>query len=170
MKGGKNVFKVGDKIVYPIYGAGTIRAFEEKEIDGKNILYYDLLIPVGNLKILVPASKAEMLNIRKIFSSDKVIDIINSVSTVEMPDNWNIRYKSNMEKIKTGNLKLVAEVYKTLIFRERRKPLSSAEKKMLGTVKQIIISEIIVSANVAKSEAEKILEASTDNLADEIAV
>lgn len=163
------MFEIGDKIVYPIYGAGTINGLEEKEIDGRKILYYVLLIPVGNLKIMVPAAKAEMLNIRKVFSSDEVIEIIKEVSPIAMPDNWNIRYKDNMEKIKTGDLKLVAEVYKTLIFRERQKPLSSAEKKMLGTVKQIILSEIIVSNDVDKPEAEKILESSLETL-KEIAV
>lgn len=160
------MFEVGDKIVYPMYGAGTINGLEEKEIEGRNILYYDLMIPVGNLKIMVPAAKAEMLNIRKIFSADEVMDIIRGVSPIDMPDNWNIRYKDNMEKIKTGNLKLVAEVYKTLIYRERQKPLSSAEKKMLGTVKQIILSEIIVSADVEKPEAEKILESALETLND----
>lgn len=155
------MFNKGDKIVYPMYGAGVIEDLEEKVIDGCKKLYYVLQIPVGNLKIMVSASKADDLGLRKVSSSDEVLDIINEVTPIPMPDNWNIRYKENMERIKSGDLKKVVEVFKTLIFRERQKSLSSAEKKMLGTTKQIILSEIIISQNIDKANAERLLEATT---------
>ena len=75
-----------------------------------------------------------------------------------MSDNWNQRYKDNVERIKTGSLEKVVQVFKTLIFRERKKSLSSVEKKLLGTAKQIILSEIILSNDVEREQAEAILE------------
>ena len=33
------MFKVGDKIVYPMHGAGTIDSIEEKEILGEKLCY-----------------------------------------------------------------------------------------------------------------------------------
>ena len=64
------MFNVGDKIVYPMYGAGIIEGMEEKIIDGENKLYYILRIPVGNLKITISVKKADTLGLREI-SSDR---------------------------------------------------------------------------------------------------
>lgn len=152
------MFSIGDKIVYPMYGAGVIENLEEKNIDGESILYYVVQIPVGNLKIMISTNKAEKLGIREVSASEEVMSIIENVTPISMPDNWNQRYKENLERIKTGELKKVVEVFKTLIYREREKSLSSAEKKLLGTSKQIILSELILSQNIAKEEAEAILE------------
>ncbi len=151
------MFCVGDKVVYPMYGAGVIEEIQEKEIDGKKCLYYSMLIPVGNLKLTVSVAKAEGVGVRRVASSSEVMDTINNVGPIDMPSNWNDRYKDNVARIKTGELKKVVEVFKTLIYREREKSLSSVEKKMLSNTKQIILSEIILSQDIDKPEAEKIL-------------
>ena len=147
-------------MVYPMYGAGVIEDLEEKIIDGQSHVYYVLNIPVGNLKILASVKNAENVGIRGILTTDQLNETMDDVRKlpVSMPDNWNQRYKENMSKIKTGNMKEVAEVYRNLKLRERERGLSSAEKKVLSTAKQIILSEIILSYNVDKYIAEAILE------------
>ena len=153
------MFGVGDKIVYPMYGAGIIEDLEEKLIDGAKQLYYVMNIPVGNLKIMVSATKAENLGIREVYDSSEVIDILEDVVNVpiDMPENWNERYKSNLSKIKTGKLSEVVEVYRNLFLRERARGLSSAEKKLLSNAKQIVIGEISLSKGIDKRAAEGIL-------------
>ena len=153
------MFGKGDKIVYPLYGAGIIEDLEEKLVDGVKEIYYVLNIPVSNLKIMVSASKAEILGIREVYAKEEVMRIINSSDLPETPvnQNWNQRYKENLEKIKSGNLQEVTIVFKGLLGREKLRSLSSAEKKMLTTAKQIIISEIAISQNIEKEEAENIL-------------
>ena len=153
------MFNKGDKIVYPLYGAGVIEDLEEKEIDGSHQWYYVLRIPVGNLKIMISADKAESLGIREIYAKDEIVDIISRVADVpiDMPENWNQRYKENMERIKSGKLEEVALVFRNLRDRERERGLSTAEKKMMTTAKQIILSELILSQDVEKSLAEDIL-------------
>ena len=153
------LFVKGDKIVYPMYGAGVIEELEQREIDGDSQIFYVMHIPVGNLKIMIAAGNAENLGIRHIYDKDEIIRLIKSVThiPVDMPDNWNQRYKSNMEKIKSGQLNEVALVYRNLLLRERERGLSSAEKKMMTTAKQIIISELILSHNIEKSGAEDML-------------
>ena len=152
-------FCQGDKIVYPLYGAGYIEGLEENEIDGVNETYYVMRIPVTDLTIKFPVNKAENIGIREVYHKDKVMDIIISSArvNVNMSENWNQRYKENLEKIKSGCLKEVAVVYRNLLKRERAKSLSNAEKKMLTTVKQIIVSEIALSQNIEKGIAEDIL-------------
>ncbi len=153
------MFAKGDKIVYPMYGAGIIEDLEEKEFDGNSQVYYVLRISVGNLKIMVSANKAENLGIRAVCDKEIVLDTIRSIIglPVTMSENWNQRYKENMEKIKSGVLSEVALVFRNLLLRERERGLSSAEKKVLTTAKQIIVSEIILSQDVDKSIAEKML-------------
>ena len=153
------MFSKGDKIVYPLYGAGVIEDIEEKEMDGQNQSYYVLRIPVGDLKIMISASKAEGLGIREIYAKEEIMQVIGQVSdvSINMPENWNQRYKENMERIKSGKLEEVALVYRNLRERERERGLSTAEKKMMTTAKQIILSELILSHDVEKAEAEDIL-------------
>ena len=159
------MFSKGDKIVYPLYGAGVIEDLEEREVDGNQQWYYVLRIPVGNLKIMISAGKAESLGIREIYPKDEIEEIISSVRSIpsSMPENWNQRYKENMEKIKSGKLEEVALVFRNLRERERARGLSTAEKKMMTTAKQIILSELILSQDVEKAHAEDILARTFEN-------
>jgi CarD family transcriptional regulator len=154
-----DMYNKGDRILYPLYGAGVIECLEYKDIDGVSQVYYVLNIPVGNLTIKISASKAEELGVRPVHHKDKVLEELYGVRNVhvEMPDNWNLRYKENMDRIKTGQLPQVAIVFRSLLFRERERGLSTAEKKMMTTAKQIILSELILSLDIERSEAENIL-------------
>ena len=158
------MYSIGDKIVYPMYGAGVIESMVEEEVDGSLHMYYEMMIHVGNLKIKVSADKAESLGVRGIYDKDKVIETIKNVSreSFDMPENWNQRYKENMEKIKSGSLSEVALVFRNLLHRERQRGLSSAEKKMMTTAKQIIVSEIALSQDIEKNIAEDILAGAMD--------
>ena len=149
------MFNVGDRVVYPMYGAGVIEGIETREVDGQELSYYVLHIPIGDLKILISKNKADIL--RALNSAEKVIDIVNNAEPIDMSNNWNLRYKENMAKLKTGDLFKITQVFKTLFLRERVKSLSSIEKKLLGTAKQIILSEIILSQDTDKSHAEELL-------------
>jgi CarD family transcriptional regulator len=143
-----------------MYGAGVIEDIQEKVIDGKTQNYYVMQIPVGNLKIMVSTEKAKNDGLRPVYTKEEVLDILNiqtELKSTNTQENWNQRNKENLEKIKTGQLLRVLEVYRNLIYREREKGLSSAEKKILTTVKQIILSELIVTQGVNKPEAEEML-------------
>jgi len=152
------MYQKGDKIVYPPYGAGVIEDIEEQEVDGEMQIYYVLNIPVGNLKIMISAIKAESQRVRPIHASEEIRGMISCAEEIPMPDNWNQRYKENMERIKTGELTQVAIVFYNLLLRERERGLSTAEKKIMTTAKQIILSELILSLSVEKNEAETILD------------
>lgn len=151
------MYNVGDRVVYPMYGAGVIENIEDRDIDGKTITYYVLKIPVNNLKIMVSVEKAEKCGLRSIVSAEDVMHIVEGADIIEMSDNWNQRYQDNMEKLKTGDLLKVMQVFKTLFVRERNKSLSNIEKKLMGTARQIILSEIILSKDVDKIGAERLL-------------
>jgi len=154
------MYQIGEKIVHPLYGAGVIESLDEKDVDGTVQTYYVLQIPVGNLKIMISAAKAEAQGIRGIHHADEIVGVISSVIDMEidMPDNWNQRYKENMDRIKSGQLAEVSLVYRNLLLRERERGLSTAEKKLMTTAKQIILSELILSKDIERPDAETLLE------------
>ena len=153
------MYQKGDKIVYPLYGAGIIEDIETKEIDGEESVYYVLQIPIGNLKIMISAAKAESLCVRLIHNADDVMAQLYESFKVKPAahENWNLRYKENMERIRSGKIAQVASVFNSLMLRERERGLSTAEKKMMTTAKQIILSELMLSLEISKNEAEDIL-------------
>lgn len=161
------MFVKGDKVVYPMYGAGVIEDIEEKMIDGNVQSYYIIRIPNGNLKIMVSSLKAGEVGLRDVCESQEVHSLMKAAAGLPIvtTENWNLRYKQNMEKIRTGKLEEVCGVVRGLRQREQIKGLSSAEKKMLNNAKQIIISEIAYSFEVEKPIAEQML---STNLLDEI--
>ena len=153
------MFNVGDKIVYPMHGAGTIDAIEEKDILGEKQAYYIIRMP-GEVKVMVPTAKAEEIGVRNIInkeSANKVFQILEANET-EMSNNWNKRYRDNMEKMKSGNIYEVADVVRNLAFKQKEKGLSTGEKKMLNNAKQILVSELVLAEHASQEEVESLID------------
>ena len=153
------MFNVGDKIVYPMHGAGTIDSIEEKDILGEKQSYYILKMP-GEVKVMVPTAKAEAVGVRNIIdkkSAEKVIGVLEQDETV-MDKNWSKRYRDNMEKMKSGDIYEVADVVRNLSFKQKEKGLSTGEKKMLNNAKQILVSELVLAEHATEDEVEQLIE------------
>ena len=153
------MFSVGDKIVYPMHGAGTIDAIEEKDILGEKQAYYIIKMP-GEVKVMVPTTKAEEIGVRNIISKEnagKVFQILEENET-EMSNNWNKRYRDNMEKMKSGDIYEVADVVRNLSFKQKEKGLSTGEKKMLNNAKQILVSELGLAEHASQEEVENLID------------
>ena len=153
------MFKVGDKIVYPMHGAGVIETIEERAILDERQSYYIIKMP-GEVKVMVPTAKAEEIGVRNIIDKEtagKVINVLEQDST-EMSMNWNKRYRENVEKMKSGNIYEVADIVRNLTFKQKDKGLSTTEKKMLLNAKQILVSELVLAENKGKDEIEELVE------------
>ncbi|TCO69675.1 CarD family transcriptional regulator [Marinisporobacter balticus] len=156
------MFNIGDKVVYPMHGAGIIEAIEEKEILGKKRKYYIMKMPLGEMKVMIPLDNVEDIGLREIISLtevDQVMAILND-DISKMPQNWNRRYRANMDKIKSGDIYEVAMVVRNLTLRDREKGLSTGEKKMLANAKQILISEVVLAGNMEEKTAEELVDTS----------
>ena len=158
------MFNVGDNIVYPMHGAGTIDAIEEKEILGEKHQYYVIKMP-GEVKIMVPTAKAESMGVRSVIdgqSANKVLQLLEQDET-EMSDNCNKRYRENLDKMKTGDIYQVADVVRNLSFKQKEKgSLSTGEKKMLNNAKLILVSELVLAEHASKDEIEKLVDNKID--------
>ena len=152
------MFNIGDKVVYPMHGAGTIESIEEKDILGEKQSYYIIKMP-GEVKVMVPTAKAEGIGVRDVINEEtagKVFKVLTTDST-EMSMNWNKRYRDNMEKMKSGDAYEIADVVRNLSFKQKEKGLSTGEKKMLLNAKQILISELTLAQNAKKEDIEELV-------------
>ena len=153
------MFNVGDKIVYPMHGAGTIDSIEEKDILGEKQSYYILKMP-SDVKVMIPTAKAEEVGVRNIIdkqSAEKVFKVLSQDET-EMEKNWNKRYRDNMDKMKSGDIYEVADVVRNLSYKQKEKGLSTGEKKMLNNAKQILVSELVLAEHASENEVENLVE------------
>ena len=145
------MFSIGDKVVYPMHGAGTIEKIEQKEMLGASQDYYIIKMPVGDMKLMVPTDKAENIGIREVAEksiTDKVFGVLEKPKDPYVHDvNWSKRYNTNADKIKSGDVLEVAEVVRELSHRHMERGLSIGEKKMLSTAKNILLSEMVLSQN-----------------------
>ena len=149
------MFNVGDKVVYPMHGAGRIKKIEERAILDQIQSYYIIEMP-GEVKVMLPTDKPEEIGVRNIIDEEtagKVISVLEQDST-EMSMKWNKRYRDNVEKMKSGDIFEVADIVRNLSFKQKDKGLSTTEKKMLLNAKQILVSELVLVENKGKEEIE----------------
>ncbi|PKM79660.1 MAG: CarD family transcriptional regulator [Firmicutes bacterium HGW-Firmicutes-14] len=155
------MFNIGDKVVYPMHGAGVIEAIEEQEVLGETRKYYIMRMPIGDMKVMIPINNVKEIGLRQIIQEDevqKVLDILHDKKST-MSQNWNHRYRSNLEKIKSGDIYEVAEVVRNLVLREMEKGLSTGERKMLENARQILISELVLARGTEEEKIESMLDA-----------
>ncbi len=156
------MFQIGDYIVHPMHGAGVIESVVTKKISGQQRDYYVLKLPVGDMVVMVPVAGCENIGVRSIISKSEAENIFESFKELEvsMTQNWNKRYRENMDKIKSGNLLDVASVVKGLMCRDNERGLSTGERKMLHSAKQILISELVIATETDYDGVEQRLYAS----------
>lgn len=153
------MFAIGEYIAHPMHGAGMIDSVVKKKIDGSERDYYVLKLPVGEMKVMIPVEGCENIGVRPIISPDEASSVLESMVDIDvnMTQNWNKRYRENMLKIKSGNLLEVAEVVKGLMLRDSERGLSTGERKMLHSAKQIFISELVVSLKKSYEDIENMI-------------
>lgn len=154
------MFKKGDKISYPMHGAGFIEDIEERDFLDEKKRYYVLRFSDGDIKVHVPVDNAENAGLRNIISTTEcheVMESFKSFEDIEESTNWNRRNRENLEKMKSGDVYEIASVIKSLLKRETQKSLSSSEKKLLGTSMQILVSELALASNKKDDEVRKII-------------
>ncbi len=153
------MYSIGDKISYPMHGAGIVEAIEDKEVMGEVQRYYVIKMSYDNMTVMLPTKPHGAKLTRYIISTDEAEKVLEYFSSYQenVCENWNKRYRENVDRIKSGDIYEVAQVVKTLMCRDKLKGLSSSERKMLSSAKHILISELILAKNCSKDEMEQTL-------------
>jgi CarD family transcriptional regulator len=154
------MYKIGDKIVYPMHGAGVIEDIEKMDIFDKVQTYYKVTIASEGMEILIPVDKADEVGLRDIPTHEDIQKMFKMLKQPQdkMTSNWSKRYQDNMDQMKTGDILDVARVTRNLMILDRKKGLSSGDKKMLMTAKNFLISELMVVENEDKHKADDAIE------------
>jgi len=154
-------FTVGDKAVYPAHGVADVVALETKTIGDNPVDFYHLTVVGSGLKIIVPVAKAEENGMRRVASADEVTELFDLLQDHEVPNDrqtWNRRYRGFMEKIRTGSLFEVGEVYRDLSLLKSTKSLSHGERQMLRTARSLVVRELSVARNAPESDVAQQLD------------
>ena len=155
------MFKKGDLAVYPAHGVGVIETIESQEISGCRQDFYIIRILDNNMKIMVPTQNVDSVGLREIIGQKevpKLYSILKKRDVVIDNQTWNRRYREYMDKIKTGSVFEVAEVYRDLLMLKEEKDLSFGERKMLDTARNLLVKEISLAKKVAEKQIEKDLD------------
>src|SRR3972149_5915749 len=149
------LFSIGKKVVYPTHGVARIEAIEEKEVSGERQDFYILRVLGNGLREMVPTRKAQQVRLREVIRRAEVPKVMAILrrNDLTIPPNWNRRYKDHQERIKSGSLYEVALVLRQLVLPQKDRTLSFGEKKMLETVRHLLVSEISHAAGIDEGGA-----------------
>ena len=154
------MYKIGDKVVYPHHGAGTVVKREKREVLGEKREYLTIKILHNDMTVNVPSENAEAVGLRKVIGEDMVKVVVKALTGggTAMPKNWNRRFKHNRDKMKTGDIFELAEVVRNLSLRDHEKGLSTGEKQMFVKAKKILVSELMYAKGMDEEEAAEWLD------------
>lgn len=158
MRKGDNMFKIGDKAVYPGHGVGIIDAIESKRISGKEHTFYILRILENGMTIMIPRDNVEAVRLREVIRKidvSKVIHILKDRDVTVDNQTWNRRYREYMEKINTGSIYEIAEVLRDLHLLKADKELSFGERKIMDMAKNLLVKELAIARDVKESDILK---------------
>ena len=160
-------FKVGDKVVYPNHGVGVIEQVAKRAIGELESSFYCLRILSTDSTVMVPVDNTQAVGLRKVLTRRQTNLVLKALKEGEVTtyDDWKGRFQANSEKMRTGDIKAVAEVLKSLTMLNEIKPLSYRERKMLDRARFLLVSEL-AEASGKKSETveEQIDTALSDSL------
>ena len=153
-------FQIGDKVVHPMYGAGTLESVVQKKVSGVTREYYIMRLPERSMVVMIPVENSEEIGVRPVVDRERADEVLAAIPgiQVEMTSNWNHRYRENMERLKSGDLLEVARVVKGLTARDTARGLSTGERKMLHSARQILISELVLSKSLSYEAVERELD------------
>ncbi len=154
-KGASLVFQIGDMVCYPMHGVGKIESVQIQTVLGETAQYYVLRFVMGRMTAMVPVSTAETVGLRRLVCPEecrKVVEYLAEDGCSDESENWNQRYRDNLNKLRGGDIFGVADVVKCLIHRDHEKGLSAGERKMYLTARQVLIAELAASSGKEESE------------------
>lgn len=155
------MFQVGDKVVHPMHGAGIVDSIVQEKVNGAMEDYYLMKLPNRSMVVMIPVKTSSEVGLRPVVAQERANEVLSSIPTmqVEMISNWNRRYRDNLERMKSGDLIEVARVIKGLTIRDGKRGLSTGERKMLNSARDILISELVMAKNMSEEDATAALDA-----------
>jgi len=153
-------FQIGDKVVYPNQGIGTIENISSRSFGSAYEKFYLLRFVYNSMTVMVPFSNAANIGLRRVTKDREISRVLSFISngSCAVNSDWKVRFKENSEKMFSGDLLRVAEVFKGLLLLQVEKPLSFREKKMMDRARYMLVSEISIARNIPELHATSVLQ------------
>lgn len=153
-------FQIGEKVVYPNQGIGTVETISTRAFDGQCEKFYLLRLLYSSMTVMVPFSHVEEVGLRKITRNGELTRVLNFLACGQCRrrQDWKNRFKENSEKMRVGGLLQIAEVLKGLLLLQLEKPLSFREKKMLDRARHMLVTEMSISRRMPLAQAACLIE------------
>lgn len=150
------MFQVGDRIAHPMHGAGIVREIVQQRVDGQDCSFYSVEMTTGSMRVLVPCAPCSGLAVRALVTAEEAEALLARIPELDDSNiqNWNQRYRENMLKMKSGDLLQVAEVIKSLTARDRKRGLSTGERKLLTCARSNLLSELSMTLEAELKDVE----------------
>ena len=148
------MFQIGDLVCYPMHGVGVVESIEEQSVLGETAQYYQLRFVMGKMTAMVPVKNAEAVGLRPLTDASvcaEVVEYLKEDGCLTESDNWNQRYRDNLDKLRQGDVFDVAAVVKCLIRRDKERGLSAGERKMYLTARQVLVAELAAATGKEES-------------------
>jgi CarD family transcriptional regulator len=159
--GPRMTFQIGDKVVYPNQGVGTIENISSRSFGSAFERFYLLRFGCNSMTVLVPFSNAANIGLRRVTKDREISRVLSYLSNgvCICSSDWKVRFKENTVKMQSGDLLRAAEVFKALVqILGQAKSLSFREKKMLERARHMLVSEISISRSVPEITAMSVLQ------------
>jgi CarD family transcriptional regulator len=155
------LFQIGEKIVYPNHGIGTVENISTRSFGTQPERFYLLRLTFNSMTVMVPFSHVEEIGLRKVTRNGEVMRVLGflAAGNCKCKGDWKDRFKENSDKMRNGSLLEIAEVLKTLLVLQTEKPLSFREKKMLSRARHMLITELSISRGLRETQVEELLQA-----------
>jgi CarD family transcriptional regulator len=152
-------FQVGEKVVYPNHGVGTIENISTRAFGTSQESFYLLRLTYNSMTVMVPFSHVSDVGLRKITRSGEISRVLTYLASgpCKFSSDWKVRFKVNSEKMRNGGLLDIAEVFKCLAILQSEKPLSFREKKMLDCSRRMLIAEVSICRQIGDDGAIELL-------------
>ena len=155
------LFQIGEKVVYPNHGIGTIENISSRIFGAQVERFYLLRLTYTSTTVLVPFSHVQEVGLRKVTRNGEIGRVLSFLAegSRKRPGDWKDRFKENSDKMRHGSLLEIAEVLKMLLLLQTEKPLSFREKKMLDRARHMLITELSISRDLPEYQAADVLQA-----------
>jgi len=153
-------FRIGEKVVYPNQGVGTVENISTRTFGSRFERFYLLRLTANSMTVMVPFSHVEQVGLRKVTRNGEIARVLGYLGeqTMRSKVDWKDRFKENTDKMRSGSLLEIAEVLKTLLLLQTDKPLSFREKKMLDRARHMLVTELSISRGLKELEAVDLLQ------------
>jgi CarD family transcriptional regulator len=153
-------FSVGEKVIYPNHGVGVIEKINKRDVSGRQESFYQLKIVSNSMMVMIPTSNVADVGLRKLIKKEVVNQLLDHLKKAEVtcPADWKNRFKENSEKMRTGCIFDVADVFKSLNGLSHTRVLSFREKKMLDRARYLLISEVATVWNLPEGKVEELID------------